>query len=124
MCLLDRVLAWDSAAIRCEASSHLDPDNPLRRAGRLRAAAGIEYATQAMALHCALTAAPGSQPGYLLSLRDVRCEAVGLDAAGSPLQVEVEAERLMGDGSSAVYAFAVRAGSVTLVTGRAAVALR
>ena len=56
MCLLDAVLAWDSGQIHCRASSHRQPDNPLRAAARLGAACGIEYAAQAMAVHGALLA--------------------------------------------------------------------
>ncbi|MDD4881794.1 MAG: 3-hydroxylacyl-ACP dehydratase, partial [Gallionellaceae bacterium] len=47
MCLLERIDAWDSQHIRCTASSHRAPDNPLRGHGRLGAACGIEYAAQA-----------------------------------------------------------------------------
>ena len=39
-----------------------DPANPLRAEGRLGAAAGIEYAAQAMALHGSLLAGEGSAP--------------------------------------------------------------
>ncbi len=51
MCLLDRLEAWDGDSITCFATSHRDAHNPLRRAGRLPAVAGVEYAAQAMALH-------------------------------------------------------------------------
>jgi predicted hotdog family 3-hydroxylacyl-ACP dehydratase len=54
MCLLDDVTAWSVADITCGASSHLSPDNPLRRSGRLGAISGIEYGLQAAALHGAL----------------------------------------------------------------------
>jgi len=56
MCLLERVSAWDTHQIRCEANSHRASDNPLRAHGRLGAACGIEYAAQAMAMHGALLA--------------------------------------------------------------------
>jgi predicted hotdog family 3-hydroxylacyl-ACP dehydratase len=56
MCLLDRVLRWSAEDIVCGASSHLLPDNPLRRDGRLGAICGIEYGLQAAALHGALVA--------------------------------------------------------------------
>ena len=73
MCLLDAVLAWDSGQIHCRASSHRQPDNPLRAAARLGAACGIEYAAQAMAVHGALLAPAGAppRPGYLASVRSV-----------------------------------------------------
>ncbi|EHP44730.1 3-hydroxylacyl-(acyl carrier protein) dehydratase-like protein [Cupriavidus basilensis OR16] len=37
MCLLDSVLDWSPEFIRCEATSHSHPDNPLRAHGRLAA---------------------------------------------------------------------------------------
>src|SRR6202012_731614 len=49
MCLLDEVQAWDDTRIRCVATSHRDPHNPLRARGRLATICGIEYAAQAMA---------------------------------------------------------------------------
>ena len=61
MCLLDAVDAWDSESIRCRATSHRDPANPLRDAGSLPATAAIEYAAQAMAVHGALLA-PAARP--------------------------------------------------------------
>src|SRR6478672_10306008 len=62
MCLLDEVLSWDAARIRCRSSSHRATDNPLRAHGRLGAACGIEYAAQAMAVHGALIAAANGVP--------------------------------------------------------------
>jgi predicted hotdog family 3-hydroxylacyl-ACP dehydratase len=122
MCLLERATFWDERRIRCEASSHLHPGNPLRAGGVLRAITGIEYAAQAMALHSALLqhGTPG-EDGYLVSARDVWCKAVTLDRAGG--QLEIDAERLTGDGSSAIYAFALRAAGTEILRGRAAVRL-
>ncbi len=62
MCLLDAVVDWSETAISCRAVSHADPANPLRADGRLGAAAGIEYAAQAMAVHGALLAAASERP--------------------------------------------------------------
>ena len=56
MCLLERVVACETASIRCETRSHLDQSNPLRRNGHLSSICAVEYAAQAMALHGALTA--------------------------------------------------------------------
>jgi predicted hotdog family 3-hydroxylacyl-ACP dehydratase len=61
MCLLDRVVHWDSQRIHCRASSHRSADNPLRSRDQLSAACGIEYAAQAMAVHGALQAPAGSK---------------------------------------------------------------
>jgi predicted hotdog family 3-hydroxylacyl-ACP dehydratase len=122
MCLLERATFWDETRVRCETSSHLDPGNPLRREGVLRAAAGIEYAAQAMALHGALLQASGpARGGYLVSVRDVRCSVAALDSAGTPL--EIEAERLMGGGANVIYAFRLHAAGVELLSGRATVVL-
>jgi len=56
MCLLDEVIEWAPRSIRCAASSHRDPGNPLRGPLGLSSMAGIEYGAQAMALHGALSA--------------------------------------------------------------------
>jgi predicted hotdog family 3-hydroxylacyl-ACP dehydratase len=122
MCLLDRATFWDASSIRCEAWSHLDPGNPLRHGGVLRAVTGIEYAAQAMALHAALAQGPApARPGYLVSVREVSCKATALDAVREHL--EIEAERLMGERTQMIYAFALRAAGVELVRGRATVIL-
>jgi predicted hotdog family 3-hydroxylacyl-ACP dehydratase len=51
MCLLDRVVSWDSQHIQCETERHTMTTNPLRRQGSLPAICGVEFALQAMALH-------------------------------------------------------------------------
>jgi predicted hotdog family 3-hydroxylacyl-ACP dehydratase len=123
MCLLDGVLEADAQRILCVAHSHRDRANPLGRDGRLRAACGVEYAAQAIALHGALSHARTQEraAGYLASLRDLRLHAVYLDDAGPELLVE--AEHLLGEGANMIYRFAVRAGARTLLEGRAAVVL-
>ena len=62
MCLLDEAVLWTAERIVCRAVSHLDPANPLRRAGGLHALCGAEYALQAAALHGALLADGTPQP--------------------------------------------------------------
>ncbi|HEX6842906.1 MAG TPA: beta-ketoacyl synthase chain length factor [Stellaceae bacterium] len=123
MCLLDRVLDWDAASIRCVTRRHRDEDNPLRSHGRLGVLSGVEFAAQAMALHGRLTAgnAPAPRHGLLVSLRQVVCRCDRLD--GIDGEIVVEAERLAGGGSDALYRFALRAGDVELLSGRAAVML-
>ena len=54
MCLLETVREFSGEEIVCEASSHRDPGNPLRRHGALAALHLAEYAAQAMAAHGAL----------------------------------------------------------------------
>lgn len=123
MCLLDEVLEWDAERIVCRASSHRDPANPLRVAGRLPAACGIEYGAQAMAVHGALLAADGAPlaPGILASVRGVELLAERLDAEPGPLRVA--AERLSGEDDHILYAFSVAGDAGELVRGRAAVVL-
>jgi predicted hotdog family 3-hydroxylacyl-ACP dehydratase len=123
MCLLDAVLACSDTVIDCRAVSHRDPANPLRADGRLGAAAGIEYAAQAMAVHGALLAASGERPrqGYLASVRGVDLWVERLDDLSGPL--EIHAERLSGDAQNILYQFALRHAGELLLTGRAAVVL-
>ncbi len=123
MCLLDAVLAWDDARIRCTASSHRDAANPLRAQGRLAAICGIEYAAQAMAVHGALLGDTGARPraGLLASVRDVEAHVARLDTVDAPLCIE--AERLGAAHSTILYRFALHGGERLLLTGRAAVML-
>jgi predicted hotdog family 3-hydroxylacyl-ACP dehydratase len=140
MCLLDEVIDWNAQYIRCGTATHRAPDNPLRSHGRLGAAAGIEYAAQAMALHGALaggaangaaetdtgiptSAATRSQPkvGLLAGLRDVRFFLARLDDIDSDLICE--ATHLAGDGLTALYEFALRDRDRILLSGRASVVL-
>lgn len=118
MCLLDAVLRCDDASIACTTRSHLLLDNPLRHKGVLGAALGVEYAAQAMALHCALLAgdAPRARSGYLTSVRSLELHANTLDEMGQPLLVE--ASRLALNDSSAMYQFTIHAGECLLVQGR------
>lgn len=123
MCLLDAVLAWDSGQIHCRASSHRQPDNPLRTAARLGAACGIEYAAQAMAVHGALLAPEGAppRPGYLASVRSVQLAVDRLDDLAQDL--DIVAERLSGDEHNILYHFRVEHAGNLLLSGRAAVML-
>ncbi|HHT8992417.1 TPA: hotdog family protein [Burkholderia cenocepacia] len=123
MCVLDSVDAWDAERIRCTATSHRDPHNPLRAHGRLASVCGIEYAAQAMAVHGALLGAHEARPraGYLASVRNVDAFVDRLDTFEQPLTVD--AERMSGDGRSVLYGFALRCGERVLLSGRAAVML-
>ena len=125
MCLLDNVEEWDAEHIVCSTRSHLDMHNPLREAGRLGVACGVEYAAQAMAVHGALLAglSDESRPraGFLASMRDVQMHATRLDDIAAALRVE--ATRLTGDGQSILYSFSVQGNNKVLLTGRAAVVL-
>ncbi|WP_176016564.1 hotdog family protein [Burkholderia sp. BCC0398] len=123
MCVLDSVDAWDAERIRCTATSHRDPHNPLRAHGRLASVCGIEYAAQAMAVHGVLLGAHEARPrvGYLASVRNVDAFVDRLDMFEAPLTVD--AQRVSGDGRSVLYGFALRCGERVLLSGRAAVML-
>lgn len=123
MCLLDAASRWDDRRIECTATSHRDPDNPLRRDGRLGAVCALEYAAQAMALHGALTA-PGntrSPGGLLASVRDLVLHRERLDDAAEVLKIE--AQRVMGERSRVIYEFQVSDANGRIAEGRAAVVL-
>jgi predicted hotdog family 3-hydroxylacyl-ACP dehydratase len=134
MCLLDEVLAWDAAHIRCRSNTHRSADNPLRAHGRLGAACGIEYAAQAMAVHGALIAASaplastvsshvkgsiGATVGYLASVRNVALRVSRLDDLEAELIAA--AERTTGDGRTVLYEFSVSSGGRELLSGRASI---
>lgn len=123
MCLLDAVTEWSADHIICRAVGHTDPAHPLRAAGRLGAANGIEYAAQAMAVHGALVAGAHAAPrqGYLTSVRSVTLHAERLDDLQGPLSVR--AERVSSDVNNVLYRFTLHHGERCLVEGRAAVVL-
>ncbi len=133
MCLLDHVEAWDMSKIRCRASSHLDPGNPLRRNGRLSGVCGIEYGLQAAAAHGALLAIAAcsarltgivAEPaGYLASLRgtEIRIDRLDDPSLG---ELRITAALALRDVGGCVYEFSLasQAGRV-LVCGRAVIVL-
>jgi predicted hotdog family 3-hydroxylacyl-ACP dehydratase len=123
MCLLDGVLEHDAGFVRCIASSHRSPGNPLRSHGRLAAVCAIEYAAQAMAVHGALQDSAGGKPspGYLASVRNAALHVGRLDDIGADLIVD--ATRLTGDSATLLYEFALRADGRLLAEGRAAIVL-
>ena len=134
MCLLDEVLAWDAARIRCRSNTHRAAENPLRAHGRLGAACGIEYAAQAMAVHGELIAASaplastvsshlrgsiGAAVGYLASVRNVALHVTRLDDLEAELIAA--AERVTGDARTVLYEFSVSSAGRLLLTGRASI---
>jgi predicted hotdog family 3-hydroxylacyl-ACP dehydratase len=124
MCLLHRVEHWDEQHIACHAHSHHDADNPLRAHGRLAAVCGIEYAAQAMAVHGALLAPPGStraRVGYLVSVRGARLHVARLDNIAADLLVE--AACLTRNDNNVLYQFHLSAAGQPLLDGRATVVL-
>jgi predicted hotdog family 3-hydroxylacyl-ACP dehydratase len=124
MCLLNRLVAWTPERIDCRASSHRDANNPLRLDGTLPAVTAIEYASQAMALHGTLSAAPGSEPvpGFLAAVRNVQQHVARLDDI--PGELSVTASKLLGDARQAQYQFLLSDDTGrALVEGRATVVL-
>jgi len=122
MCLLERIIRWDSAAIECEASSHLLPDNPLRREASLSAVNLVEYGTQAMAVHGGLLAREqGGQlgDGYLGALREVQISQLDISKIADKLHIM--AEKLISQGGNLIYRFRITAGDTCLIQGRATV---
>ena len=122
MCLLDKVLAWNSVSIACVASSHRAPDNPLRAGARVDAVCGIEYASQAMAVHGGLVG-DGKRPaaGYLASLRDVVMSVDRLDTLEGDLLVG--AELLMSQAGRVIYRFELSWEGEQVLSGVAAVVI-
>jgi predicted hotdog family 3-hydroxylacyl-ACP dehydratase len=122
MCLLDEVLSWDPVRIRCRATSHRSPDNPLRGHGRLGAACGVEYAAQAMAVHGAImahTAGRTARAGRLASVRNLALRVSRLDDLAHDLIAS--AERLAGDEDGTLYEFTLSSDGVELLSGRAGI---
>ena len=125
MCLLDRVIEWDKDRIVLATTTHRAADNPLRLDGRLRAVHLCEYGAQAMAVHGGLSAqADGraAQPGFLVSLRDVKLNVDFVDSLDGELHVS--AQRLLESAGSWQYAFEVKHGADVLASGRAAIIAR
>jgi predicted hotdog family 3-hydroxylacyl-ACP dehydratase len=125
MCLLDGVVEWGKEHIVLTTSTHQSPVNPLRLDGRLRAVHLCEYGAQAMAVHGGLSAqADGRapQPGFLVSLRDVKLNVDFLEQLPGDLQVS--ARRLLESAGSWQYEFEVKHGADVLATGRAAIIAR
>lgn len=124
MCLLHTLERWTTDGIHCTAINHRAADHPLRWAGSLAAVNAVEYASQAMALHGSLSAAPGAAPtpGYLASVRGLRHHVARLDDL--PGLLHVHAQKLAGDTQQALYAFQLQdEQGRLLVEGRATVVL-
>ena len=123
MCLLGTVVAWDQQTIHCTALSHLDPLNPLRRAGRLGIVCGAEYGMQAAALHGALRDGGSGQAGQAAVLRDLAFHADRLDKPEHGiLQIHATLDHASCDAS--IYGFELRSqDGIRLLSGRATIAL-
>lgn len=125
MCLLERVVEWDSERIVLSTTTHRSSANPLRLDGRLRAIHLCEYGAQAMAVHGGLRAQSAgkiAKPGFLVSLRDVQLHIDFIDSLDGELRVS--AQRLLEASGSWQYSFTVEHGNALLASGRAAVIAR
>jgi predicted hotdog family 3-hydroxylacyl-ACP dehydratase len=125
MCLLDSVAAWSEREIDCRSASHLDPANPLRRAGRLHAVCGVEYGLQAAALHGALRGGCTPQPpGYVAALRGLVFHTAFLDDPGHGV-LSVKAQMEHADPTGTIYGFQLfSAAGLCLLEGRGIVVFR
>jgi predicted hotdog family 3-hydroxylacyl-ACP dehydratase len=120
MSLLDEILEWDATTVRALARSHRAADNPLRRAGELPIACGVEYGAQAAAAHGALMARQAFGAGFLAAARSVVFHARRLDDV--PGDLDVFAERIGGSDAGVMYRFEVTSAGRPLVEGRLTVA--
>ena len=119
MCLLDEVTSWNETRVSCRSASHRRPDHPLRRNGFLPSIHLLEYAAQATAVHGALLSGAGGSPApekVLAAARDFVLHVTSLDDLQGDLQID--AERLITMGSSALYRFQVSADRRLLGAGR------
>ena len=107
-----------------KARTHLDPNNPLRRAGRLAALCGVEYALQAAALHGALLAGGVAQrAGYVARLRDAVVHVNHLDDVSlGTLTIEARLERQETNGMLYALSLHDERGNA-LLTARTSIAL-
>lgn len=119
MCLLDRALSWDENSIVCTSMTHCNANNPLRTQGLLPAVCGIEYASQAMALHARLTGTGGT-PGLLAAVRDAVLLVQRLDDIQDELTIQ--ADKLAAQGKLALYQFRIFTRGRELLHGRLTVA--
>lgn len=125
MCLLERVLSWDTAQIMAATGTHRDPAHPLRGAAGLRSVHLCEYGAQAAALHGGLVArATGRQapPGMIVSLRDVKLGLAYIQDL--PDELIVVAKLLLATDSGTQYSFEVSHDEDVIASGRVAIMQR
>ena len=125
MCLLDTVERWDETSILCTTASHREATNPLRQDNRLEAICGLEYAAQAMAVHVGLLERGKERRltvGYLGAVKNLMLRATRLDDVKGDLMIQTT--RLVGEGSSFIYAFRVSVGPEEFLDGRASIFLK
>ena len=122
MCLLDGVSSWNEDEISCRASSHRNPDNPLRCADGLSSLQGIEYGAQAMAVHGGLLMRQQGEvmsEGYLAAVKSVVLHVDWLHDIEAPLLIQ--ATRLLAQGGQFMYEFSMLSEDRQLLEARAIV---
>ncbi len=114
---------FDPQRIVCTTMRHRDSANPLRRADRLPALAGIEFAAQVMALHGALRRSPPSalRYGRLASVRDLVIARRYLEDVDGALSIECWLD-VAAEGVFA-YRFSIEGGGECMLHGRATVVM-
>lgn len=125
MHLLDSVESWDEKTIRCRATSHRSPGNPLRHWMGLSAMAGLEYAAQAMGVHVGLLNPQRSAKGFIGYVGAVRDVTIGRERLDDlPGHLTINADRLLEGENSFIYQFRLSAEGEEIMTGRASIFLK
>lgn len=126
MFLLDRVTRFDRNGIECIASSHRDPNNPLRHLNCLPAHVAIEYAAQAAGVHGGLLNqqlnpdAP-AQMGYLAVVSNLHWQMQRLDDL--PGDLEIHARRTAVTPGGRAYHVEIRHRGQSIMSGDLVIAL-
>ncbi len=119
MCLINRVDYWDEQTIRCAATSHKDPDNPLRLDGKLSSIHLLEYGAQAMAIHGGLLTKTTAS-GVLAAVRNVDITIDTLDNVHDEIIIIANVE--INTSTGAIYQFVITdADANTLLKAKATV---
>ena len=107
MCLIDRVVEYDSVRIKCETNSHQSASNPLVNSGKVSTIILVEYASQVAAIHAALNKQEftGGKPAYIGSVKNVILLATSFDTATNTLTLD--AKCILATSNGAIYEFSV-----------------
>jgi predicted hotdog family 3-hydroxylacyl-ACP dehydratase len=120
MVLLDEILEYDMASIRCRARFRPDEHHPLAIDARLPATALAEYGAQAMAVHGGLLEPAGTppRPGRLVALGQLDLD---IEELTEDTDLEIHATRSSGDRAGQIYQFSVHSQKRLLARGQATV---
>lgn len=123
--LLEQLLHHDAVSLTVTGRAVNDPDHPLKNSmGCVPVSAGLEYASQAMALHCALSGgddAGSPRRGYLIKVRDLSWQTTVLEPTHPPLLIQIFLETAGDD--LGLYRFTIEDGAQVLMGGRLTVRL-